>query len=274
MNTTTSLVYVIQAADPPAELQAQYGSQGDWFTQALAHQGWNVHVLRPHAGDPLPASDDPHPVIISGSWAMVTDREPWSEAMAAWIRERYPTDAPLFGVCYGHQLMAYALGGVVDYHPQGRELGCLNVWQLETVLKPHEAELLDAVATSFPAFLTHEQSVLRIPDGAKVLLRSEHDPHQMLSYRAGFYSVQFHPEFTVNLLGATIKRRAQQLQAEGQDVDNLLAQLQDTPEAHGLLLQFVHTYSPALPTTEERTNSPGGIPISSLNAATNADILS
>lgn len=52
---------------------------------------------------------------------MVTDQEPWSEKTAAWIRNAMAMEMPLFGVCYGHQLMAHALGGRVEYHPQGRE---------------------------------------------------------------------------------------------------------------------------------------------------------
>ncbi|MCX5591976.1 glutamine amidotransferase [Alcaligenes endophyticus] len=274
MKPATSLVYIIQAADPPAELQSLHGSQGDWFTHALSNLPCTVRVLRPHAGDALPNTDDPHPVIISGSWAMVTDRAPWSEALAHWIRERYHSTAPLLGVCYGHQLMADALGGVVDYHPQGRELGCLNVWQLAQPLLDHEAMLLGTLTHQFPALLTHEQSVLTPPSCARVLMRSDHDPHQMLSYRAGFYSVQFHPEFTVSLLRATIQRRAEQLIAEGYKLDDLLHPLQDTQQARQLLINFVQTYSPALLDAAARKNSPGVSPMSSLNDATKADILS
>jgi GMP synthase (glutamine-hydrolysing) len=55
---------------------------------------------------------------------MVTDRLAWSEKTAAWIRSAMAVEMPLFGICYGHQLMADALGGEVAYHPAGRETGC------------------------------------------------------------------------------------------------------------------------------------------------------
>jgi GMP synthase (glutamine-hydrolysing) len=65
---------------------------------------------------PLPAPDNATIAGDTGSWDMVTERLPWSEMTAAWIREAMAIEMPLFGVCYGHQLMAHALG-VVDYHP-------------------------------------------------------------------------------------------------------------------------------------------------------------
>ncbi len=272
MKPSTPLVYVIQAEDPPLALKSRFGSQADWFTQALSQVNSPIQVIRPHAGDPLPAADDPHPVIISGSWAMVTDKADWSEALASWIRLRYASEAPLLGVCYGHQLMAYALGGLVHYHPKGRELGCLPVWQVPLSLNEHEQALLKGLPTRFYTFLTHQQTVLQPPPQARILLRSSHDTHQMLSYRAGFYSVQFHPEFTTPLLAACIHGRAEQLAQEGYVVQDLLDGLQATPEARTLLERFIRLYSPVL--TEERKNSPGVTPIKSLKATTNADILS
>lgn len=58
---------------------------------------------------------------------MVTERADWSERTAGWIRNAMDAELPLFGVCYGHQLMAHALGGRVDYLPGGREIGTLPI---------------------------------------------------------------------------------------------------------------------------------------------------
>jgi GMP synthase (glutamine-hydrolysing) len=70
-----------------------------------------ISVARVYAGEPLPAPDNATIAVITGSWDMVTERLPWSEMTAAWIREAMAIEMPLFGVCYGHQLMAHALGG-------------------------------------------------------------------------------------------------------------------------------------------------------------------
>ncbi|HRL21813.1 MAG TPA: glutamine amidotransferase [Alcaligenes sp.] len=229
-------VHILQAGDPPADIQAQFGTQGDWFTQALQPLPVTTHIWQVDKHPDLPPPDCPEPVIITGSWGMVTDRPDWSEALAGWIRQRHQTQAPLLGICYGHQLMAQALGGQVDYHPQGRELGCLPV-----CVHPQTSQdpLLAGLPFRFKALLTHQQSVLRVPEGVQVLAGSAHDPHQILRFGPAQWSAQFHPEFFTDLLRYCIIRNAQQLQAEGHQPQTLAQNVQDTPQARRLLWNFV-----------------------------------
>ena len=113
-------------------------------------------------------------------------------------------ELPLFGVCYGHQLMAHALGGRVDYLPGGREIGTQPIEMLPAGVTDSLTHRLPA---SFRAHTTHEQSVLEAPPGAAVLARSARDPHQMLSYGPNAVSVQFHPEFNAEVMRAYIRRK-------------------------------------------------------------------
>ena len=66
-------------------------------------------------------------VIITGSHAMVTDRQPWSEFTADWLRAIPADSVPVLGICYGHQLLAHAWGGTVGYHPRGEEVGTVAI---------------------------------------------------------------------------------------------------------------------------------------------------
>ena len=70
-------------------------------------------------GDALPRREGFAGVIVTGSAAMVTERADWSERSADWLREAAHDGMPLFGICYGHQLLAHALGGEVGYNPAG-----------------------------------------------------------------------------------------------------------------------------------------------------------
>lgn len=230
---------LIQVGTPPDDIRAQVGDLPLWFSAVLAAEP-AFQVVRVFEGEPLPPHGAHSAAIITGSWAMVTDLLPWSEATAQWIREAMAQAFPLFGICYGHQLMAHALGGKVDYHPQGREMGCLDI----DLLPGAEAEpLLAGAGPRFKANLTHMQTVLELPPGAQVLARSAHDPHQVLRYGPHAVSTQFHPEFSQAIAASCIRLRAQVLQSEGFDPDAMLGQLVETPVPQQMLQRFVAAYA-------------------------------
>ena len=110
-------ITIIETGTPPESVLARCGQTADWFLAALAKIGKKADVIRPYLGEKLPEPVSVTAAIITGSWSMVTDREEWSERIAEWIRKAMPFDIPLFGVCYGHQLMAHALGGIVGDNP-------------------------------------------------------------------------------------------------------------------------------------------------------------
>ncbi|UUZ77983.1 glutamine amidotransferase [Polaromonas sp. P1(28)-13] len=227
---------ILQMGRPPEDIRSRFGEQPDWFRTAIGEHGAMAKVVRPFLGEKIPDAGSFEAAIITGSWAMVTDREVWSERTARWIRTVMEAGQPLLGVCYGHQLMAHALGGEVNYHPQGREVG------LQTITLSQDAAqdpLLAGFPAKFEANLTHEQSVLKPPPGATVRGRSDHDPHQILRYGPNALSVQFHPEFTPEIMRACIARRAERFEAEGLDVSGMLARLAPTPHALHLLQKFI-----------------------------------
>lgn len=230
---------LIQAGTPPDPIRRQEGDLPQWFLAALSSTGQDMDVTRVFEGEPLPAPGAHRAAIITGSWSMVTDRLDWSEATAQWIRDAMAIAMPIFGVCYGHQLMAHALGGKVGYHPQGVEIGCLPVsLHDKAVADP----LVGALPPKFKANLTHRQTVLTPPDGAQVLARSAHDPHQIIRYGDHALSTQFHPEFTPAILAACIRRNAEGLREAGHDPAALCEALADTPHPRSLLARFVERY--------------------------------
>jgi GMP synthase (glutamine-hydrolysing) len=233
---TSSKLLIVQVGTPPADIRDQLGDLPSWFAAALGHSPSDMDVVRAFEGELLPSPCKDRVAIITGSWAMVTDRAPWSEYVAQWIREAIRVEMPLFGVCYGHQLIAHALGGVVDYHPTGREVGCELIQLLPSA---RDDELLKQWPAQFPAHLTHEQSVITLPDGAVALARSAHDPHQIIRYGRHAISTQYHPEFTPGHLEAMIRRRYALLVTEQRDPTQMLNALQETPSAQAIMRQFV-----------------------------------
>jgi GMP synthase (glutamine-hydrolysing) len=228
---------LIQTGEAPESLTEQFGGFADWFRAAMRIDAARLQVARVDEGASLPAPETIAGAEITGSAAMVTDRAGWSERTADWIRAALAADTPLFGVCYGHQLMADALGGSVGWLPAGREIGTQAITYRQGA---HADAWTDGLPATFPAHTTHRQSVLAPPPGSEVLARSVLDPHQMLRYAPHAISTQFHPEFTAAHMRAYIAARAATLREEGLDPDALSAQAGEAEAARGLLERFAH----------------------------------
>ncbi len=93
-------------------------NSGEFGYAQLRRRG-SVEVIDPELA-PLPEPRHFSGAILTGSHSMVTDHEPWSERTAAWIPAVMAAGTPLLGICYGHQLIAYALGGDVGPNPRPR----------------------------------------------------------------------------------------------------------------------------------------------------------
>ncbi|WP_431024044.1 glutamine amidotransferase [Halomonas sp. H5] len=225
---------IVKTGEAFPEVVEAHGDFEALFRQALAREGFSAEVFDARH-ESLPDLDEVDGLYLTGSHAMVSDAEPWSEALKPWLREARARDLAMLGVCYGHQLMAAAFGGVSDYHPAGRESGTRAV----TLTRAgREDALLGALPERFPAQLTHAQSVLEAPRDAMVLARNAHDAHQALRYGPRQWSLQFHPEFTPAVMRAYLVRQVAALRDQGQDPQALLEAVTATPEAGSLLTRF------------------------------------
>ena len=216
----------------PAELR----DFEQWTADAAGLSVQECETVAVIDGERLPPAGNYRCVIISGSAAMVTDRHGWSEYTAQWLLQAMALQVPILGICYGHQLLAHALGGVVDYHPRGREMGTKLVHCTSTAA---DDELFAVLPRSFVAHTTHLQSVTRLPDGAKVLAGNDFEPHHAVRFAPRAWGVQFHPEFTATTMTHYLQLRSTALQQEGFDVERLHAEVSETPDATGLLRRFV-----------------------------------
>jgi GMP synthase (glutamine-hydrolysing) len=221
---------VLVTGNPVPGVEARRGSFASLIREVLG-TGWGgpVNVLDARQGE-LPAPTELGALVITGSPESVTSRAPWileaERAVAAVVRAGVPT----LGICFGHQLLGQALGGLVEANPRGREMGSVGLRLLEA------DPLLGASLAPFVANMSHSDSVTRLPPGARVLAETEREPHAEVRFAERAWGVQFHPEFDADVMRGYIDARKDALRAEGIDPDALSAE--DAPEAARVIATF------------------------------------
>jgi len=228
-------ILIVKVGSAASVIGADKPDFEDWFIEGLDVGPELVRVCVPNDGEALPDPSEISGVVVTGSSAMVTDKAEWSERTAVWLRAVVTAQVPVFGICYGHQLLAYALGGVVGDNPNGREIGTVDI-HLNDLGK--QDALLGGLPTHFLAQASHSQSVLKLPEGAHVLASNKMDEHHAFSFGSCVWGVQFHPEFGTEYIHALIGDREAMIRSEGIDVEMLRSQVRETPLAYGLLKRF------------------------------------
>jgi len=228
-------ILIVKTGGTYPDMVARFGDFEDWFLQRLDRASGPIDTVCPPAGEKLPQLETLGGVIITGSHDMVTERLPWSENTALWVKKAVDREIPVLGVCYGHQLLAHALGGVVGDNPNGKEFGTVAV-RLNG--RAGADRLFEGLPGVFDAQACHTQSVLQLPAGATLLASSDMDPHHAFSVGKRAWGVQFHPEFNAEVQQDYIRWFADDLAAQGRDVNDLLQGVRETPISEGLLRRF------------------------------------
>lgn len=226
---------IIETGQPVASMR-RHGSFAHWIRVAAGLDRDAAVVVDVEGGDALPERTGFAGAIVTGSAAMVTERLDWSERSAAWLREAAHAGLPLLGICYGHQLIAHALGGEVGDNPNGREMGTVCI---ELGDAAGEDPLLAGLPARFPAQATHRQSVLRPPPGATVLAHNSHDACHAYRWGECAWGLQFHPEFSTTHMRGYIRARSEALAQEGRSSTQMLRAVSATPQARRVLRRFV-----------------------------------
>ncbi|WP_298721611.1 type 1 glutamine amidotransferase [uncultured Ferrovibrio sp.] len=199
---------IIECGPVPGVLQAKYVSYPAMFEAQL-------RPLLPNAafttisvvnGEPLPAPDACDAWLIPGSRHGVYDPLPWIEPLKAFIREVARLKRPMAGVCFGHQIIAEALGGKVEKAAIGFRIG---MEQYETTLGGNGPRNV-----TMPAF--HQDQIVVQPPNSDVVASTAACTFAALRYRdAPILSVQFHPEFSMDYLADLIDCMGQQAAQPG-----------------------------------------------------------
>ena len=128
--------------------------------------------------------------LITGSPASVHDGAKWIEKLERFVRDIRAQNIPLFGACFGHQIIAKALGGAVGKNPDGFVFG--------TVISNNTSDCswTDQLPDEFPLYAAHLEQVTILPEGAKRVAQSAACLNAGYIIGDTVYTTQYHPEMT------------------------------------------------------------------------------
>ncbi|QWC19824.1 type 1 glutamine amidotransferase [Halorubrum sp. 2020YC2] len=127
-------------------------------------------------------------VVVTGSRSSVYWDEAWIPPLVDYVSEAAEAGVPVLGVCYGHQVLAEALGGRVA-GMDGFEIGYNEIRAVR------DDPLFDGIDDDFTAFTTHGDAVVELPPSATLLAENDRGVH---AFRDGHcWGVQFHPEYDI-----------------------------------------------------------------------------
>ena len=216
-------------------LASEMGDFEHWIRTSMDLSTTETLVTAVFEGQVLPNHSEISSIVISGSPAMVTEELGWIQTSEEYILSAITAKIPVLGICFGHQLLAQALGGTVGWHPQGREIGTTDI-----TLTPDSSDdpVFRNMPAHFPVHVTHMQTITHLPEGAKVLAGNNFESHHSVRFADNTWGVQFHPEFDENIMRGYIKARYHQIDEEGLDPQSLLSSVHSTPKASQLLQNF------------------------------------
>ena len=218
---------ILETGVPPEPLADEFGSYPDMFARLLG-PGFEIETFDVQKGD-LPEPRAHGAYLVTGSPAGVYDPYPWIGPLMNFIRSA--DGARMIGVCFGHQVMAQALGGEVIKSPKGWAAG-LNRYDVVHPEPWTNGERQVAIPAS------HQDQVVVQPPNTNVVARSDFTPFAALAWNdRPAISFQFHPEFSPGDAKALIDKRYDRVN----DPDSALASL-DAPNDNQVVAGWIRNF--------------------------------
>lgn len=192
---------ILQAGRSPEEIIDRYPDYNQLFVDLLGEDSFDYRHWAVLDNDFPESVDDADAWLITGSRFGAYEPHSWIPPLEQLIKEIYAKGAPMVGICFGHQIIAQALGGKVEKFSGGWSVG-----RVEYALNPQIFSDIPEQGTPLLAF--HQDQVIELPAGAVNAGSSNICEHAALVYDSRILTIQPHPEFDQSFVGALLDARS------------------------------------------------------------------
>lgn len=199
---------ILITGHPPDELSAN-GRYDAYFQRLLGEDGFTYHGYAVVDGEMPKSVDEAEGWLITGSKHGAYEPHGWIPPLEQFIRDCYAAHIPMIGVCFGHQIIAQALGGKVEKFAGGWSVGAVDY-------------TLNGETMRINAW--HQDQVVQKPEAAEVIGHTDFCANAALVYDDRIWTIQPHPEYGHDFLDGLIKHRGKGLVPDDQlgDAQNKL----------------------------------------------------
>lgn len=183
---------ILQTGHSPDNMIAEFGDYGALFAQLLDGHGLTFKVFSVVDGIFPDSIDDAQGWLITGSRYGAYEDHDWIAPLEEFLRTAYAAKVPIVGICFGHQILAQALGGKVEKYKGGWMVG------------PTEYQM-NGDKVTLNAW--HQDQVIERPQGAKVIGSTPNCENAMLIYGDTALTIQPHPEMSPQFVKGLVEGR-------------------------------------------------------------------
>ncbi|WP_050523415.1 type 1 glutamine amidotransferase [Pseudorhodobacter wandonensis] len=194
------LIGILQTGLSPDQLMDEMGDYPDMFQRLLAGHGFTFKTWRVLEGEFPPDVKAADGWLITGSKFGAYEDHPWIPPLEDFIRASYAAHVPMVGICFGHQIIAQAMGGRVEKFTKGWAVGATDY---------------DFGGKTVRLNAWHQDQVVEKPDAAEVVGSNDFCANAALLYDDRAFTVQPHPEFKPAFVDGLMKTRGKGLVPDG-----------------------------------------------------------
>lgn len=194
------LIGILQTGLAPDQLMDEMGDYPDMFQRLLAGQGFTFKTWRVLDGELPPDVTAADGWLITGSKFGAYEDHTWIPPLEDFIRASYAAHVPMVGICFGHQIIAQAMGGRVEKFSKGWAVGPTDY---------------DFGGKNMRLNAWHQDQVVEKPETAEVVGSNAFCANAALLYDDRAFTVQPHPEFRPDFVDGLMKTRGKGLVPDG-----------------------------------------------------------